>query len=63
MWYRRWQALGLGQSPIGAGLRRTAWKRPYPKDLLERAVQHAEAGETIRSIAAALRISPSCVFK
>jgi putative transposase len=37
--------------------------RPYSKDLRERAVQRAEAGETIRSIAAALRISPSCVSK
>ena len=35
--------------------------RPYSEDLRERAVQRAEAGETIRSIAAALRISPSCV--
>ena len=37
--------------------------RPYSKDLRERAVQRAEAGETIRSIAAALRVSPSCVSK
>ena len=37
--------------------------RPYSEDLRERAVQRAEAGETIRSIAAALRISPSCVSK
>lgn len=35
--------------------------RPYSEDLRERAVQRAEAGETIREIAAALRISPSCV--
>ena len=37
--------------------------RPYSEDLRERAVQRAEAAETIRSIAAALRISPSCVFQ
>lgn len=37
--------------------------RPYSEDLRERAVQRAEAGETIRAIAAALRISPSCVSK
>ena len=37
--------------------------RPYSKDLRERAVQRAEAGEKIRSIAAALRVSPSCVSK
>jgi transposase len=44
-------------------LRRPAWMRPYSEDLRERAVQRAEAGEPIRSIAAALRISPSCVSK
>ena len=37
--------------------------RPYSDDLRERAVQRAEAGETIREIAAALWISPSCVSK
>jgi len=37
--------------------------RPFSEDLRERAVARAEAGETIRSIAAALRISPSCVSK
>ena len=37
--------------------------RLYSEDLRERAVQPAEAGETIRSVAAALRISPSCVSK
>jgi transposase len=37
--------------------------RPYSEDLRERAVQRAEAGETIREIAAALRISPFCVSK
>ena len=36
---------------------------PYSEDLRERAVQRAEAGETIREIAASLRISPSCVSK
>jgi putative transposase len=35
--------------------------RPYSENLRERAVQRAEADEPIRSIAAALRISPSCV--
>lgn len=37
--------------------------RPYSEDLRGRAVQRAEAGETIREIAAALQISPSCVSK
>jgi putative transposase len=37
--------------------------RPYSEDLRERAVLRAQAGETIREIAAALRISPSCVSK
>lgn len=37
--------------------------RPYSEDLRERAVARAEAGETIRGIAAALAISPSCVSK
>jgi transposase-like protein len=37
--------------------------RPYSEDLRERAVQRAEAGEMIRGIAAALRISPSRVSK
>jgi putative transposase len=37
--------------------------RPYSEDLRERAVQRAKAGETIRSIATALQISPSCVSK
>jgi transposase len=36
---------------------------PYSEGLREGAVQRAEAGETIRSIATALRISPSCVSK
>ena len=37
--------------------------RPYSEDLRERAVLRYEAGETTRSIAAGLRISPSCVSK
>lgn len=37
--------------------------RPFSEDLRERAVRRAEAGETIREIAAALQISPSCVSK
>ena len=37
--------------------------RPYSDDLRERALARVEAGETTRSIAAALRISPSCVSK
>lgn len=37
--------------------------RPYSQDLRKRALARVEAGETIRSIAAALRISPSCVSK
>jgi putative transposase len=37
--------------------------RPYSEDLRERAVARHEAGETMRSIAAALKISPSCVSK
>ena len=35
--------------------------RPYSEDLRERALLRADAGETIREIAAALLISPSCV--
>ena len=37
--------------------------RPYSEDLRERAVARFEAGETIRSIAAALDVSPSCLPK
>ena len=37
--------------------------RPYSQDLRERALIRVEAGETIRVVAAALRISPSCVSK
>jgi putative transposase len=37
--------------------------QPYSEDLRERALARAEAGETIRTIARALAISPSCVSK
>ena len=37
--------------------------RPYSQDLRDRALARYEAGETIRSIGAALEISPSCVSK
>jgi putative transposase len=37
--------------------------RPYSEDLRERALARADAGETVRSIAEALEISPSCVTK
>ena len=37
--------------------------RPYSEDLRERALLRYDVGETTRSIAAALRISPSCVSK
>ncbi|MBV9568553.1 MAG: helix-turn-helix domain-containing protein, partial [Hyphomicrobiales bacterium] len=37
--------------------------RPYSEDLRERALARFDAGETIRSIGEALRISPSCVSK
>jgi transposase len=37
--------------------------RPYSDDLRERALKRADAGETIRSIGATLRISPSCISK
>lgn len=37
--------------------------RPYSEDLRERALARADGGETIRSIAAAFSISPSCVSK
>jgi putative transposase len=36
---------------------------PYSEDLRERALARADAGETVRSIAAALEISPSCISK
>lgn len=36
---------------------------PYSEDLRERALARKAAGETHRQIAAALRISPSCVSK
>lgn len=35
--------------------------RPYSEDIRQRALARADAGETDRSIAAALQISPSCV--
>lgn len=35
----------------------------YSKDLRERALARADRGETVRSVAAALSISPSCVSK
>jgi putative transposase len=37
--------------------------RPYSEDIRERALARADGDETVRSIAAALRISPSCVTK
>jgi hypothetical protein len=37
--------------------------QPYSEDLRERAPARADAGETVRSIAEALRISPSCISK
>lgn len=37
--------------------------RPYSEDLRERALARADAGETVRSIAQALQISPSCISK
>ena len=37
--------------------------RPYSNDLRERALARVEKGETIRSVAAALAVSPSCVSK
>lgn len=37
--------------------------RPYSEDLRERAMARFEAGETSRSIAASLKISPSCLSK
>jgi len=36
---------------------------PYSEDLRERALARADAGETVRSIAEALQISPSCISK
>src|SRR5215469_3874338 len=37
--------------------------RPYSEDIRERALARADAGETVRSIAEELQISPSCVTK
>ena len=41
-----------------------AWMtRPYSEDIRERALVRSDAGETVRAIAEALQISPSCVTK
>src|ERR1700747_1421746 len=49
---------------LHAGEWRPAWMtRPYSEDIRERALARADAGETVRSIAEALQISPSCVTK
>lgn len=37
--------------------------QPYSEDIRERALARADAGETVRSIAQTLQISPSCVSK
>jgi putative transposase len=37
--------------------------QPYSEDIRDRALARADAGETVRSIAEALQISPSCVSK
>jgi putative transposase len=37
--------------------------QPYSEDLRERALARADAGESVRQVAAALRISPSCISK
>jgi transposase len=37
--------------------------RPHSEDIRERALTRADAGETVRSIAQVLRISPSCISK
>jgi putative transposase len=37
--------------------------RPYSNDIRERALARVEKGEPIRSVAAALAVSPSCVSK
>jgi len=37
--------------------------RPYSGDIRERALARADAGESVRSIAKVLQISPSCVTK
>jgi transposase-like protein len=36
---------------------------PYSEDLRERALARADAGETVRSIAEAIQISPSYISK
>jgi putative transposase len=65
VFYRNRDSLGgrfLIQTPCWE--RRPAWMtRPYSEDLRERALARADAGETVRSIAEALEISPSCVTK
>ena len=43
---------------------RPAWMtNPYSEDLRERALARADAGETVRSIAEAIQISPSYISK
>ena len=37
--------------------------RPYSEDIRELALARADAGETVRSIAGSLQISPSCISK
>ena len=37
--------------------------RPLSEDIRERALARSDAGESVRSIAAALKFSPSCVSK
>ncbi len=37
--------------------------KPYSNDLRERAMARVSSGETTRVVAAALRMSPSCVSK
>ena len=37
--------------------------RPYSEDIRELALTRADAGETVRSIAGSLQISPSCISK
>jgi len=66
-----WYFTGIGDSQRVGFLiqtpcreRRPAWMtRPYSEDIRERALARADAGETVRSIAEALQISPSCVTK
>jgi transposase len=37
--------------------------QPYSEDLRERALARADTGESVRQVAAALHISPSCISK